>query len=252
MIITVSRDGTLKVFSHSIRWSMFLKVILLLSGRSCFSVCLFRHEFRHPPENSYDSFQCLLSVGKTYLKQLCPSSLSSSLPHVVKISLFKHRPSFCSSFFFISELTGLSIFITFIAHTCGASPGQFQRQRDCGPRTHNILVPITIDFTIGFQQDVVLLLIYLMCKSIGTLAWLVHAKTIKSKMWTSSSCRRFEILPVNCGSRRFTTVSKALLSIIKKKKVGLMNHMAYDNSRKLYQQQRASNVCKRSEKTERG
>ena len=37
--------------------------------------------------------------------------------------------------------------------------GKSQRQRDCRPSTHNILVPITIDFTVAWYQDVVLLLI---------------------------------------------------------------------------------------------
>lgn len=43
------------------------------------------------------------------------------------------------------------------------------------------MVPITIDFTIGLQQDVVLFLIHLMSKSIRTLAWLktINHKTIE-------------------------------------------------------------------------
>lgn len=89
-----------------------------------------------------------------------------------------------------------------------------------------------------------------MCKSMRTLAWLVHAKTIKWKMWTSSSCRRFEILPVNCGSRHFTTVSKGLLSIIKEKEGGANESYGLRQQQKslISNSVRASNIYKASDR----
>lgn len=64
-----------------------------------------------------------------------------------------------------------------------------------------------------------------MCKSIRTLARLIHRKAIKSKMWTSNRCGRFLILPVNDCSRCFNAVVKDFVLLNK-------NYLTIDSKEK--------------------
>lgn len=72
-------------------------------------------------------------------------------------------------------------------------PGQVWRGYVCRRRTHNILAPITIDFPIVLQQDVVLLLIYVMYKSMNTCLVHSHRKNQRSGLsgnilWMTTWC----------------------------------------------------------------